>query len=70
MSEPLDLGALARRLAEIAEQLADEGTAEERAVELAREAAELSAEAGAGIEEALGELGERGAPDGEPGGAG
>ncbi|MGI9557478.1 MAG: hypothetical protein ACR2N5_06010 [Solirubrobacterales bacterium] len=53
-----ELRGLAARLSELAQRLSSEGTAEEEAVALAREAAELSARAGQAIDSALAELGE------------
>jgi hypothetical protein len=48
-----DFTALTRRLNEIADELRSEGVSDERAEELAREAAELVGEAGNEIERAL-----------------
>ena len=50
-----DFAALTARLSEIAEELRAEGVSDERAEELAREAAELVGKAGNEIERALGE---------------
>ena len=58
-----ELSELAARLAELADRLGDAQTPDEEAVKLAREAAELSAEAGQRIDSAVGELAERGGPD-------
>ena len=51
MSE--ELGRLAERLRELAEQLRDPSLADERVEELAREAADLAAQAGTEAEAAL-----------------
>jgi hypothetical protein len=51
MSE--ELARLAERLREVAEQLRDPSLEDERAEELAREAADLAARAGSGAEAAL-----------------
>jgi hypothetical protein len=48
-----DFTVLTRRLNEIADELRSEGVSDERAEELAREAAELVGEAGNEIERAL-----------------
>lgn len=48
-----DIRALAARLDELARELRAEGTTDERAEELAREAADLVAQAGNEIERAL-----------------
>ena len=48
-----DFGAMTARLNEIADELRGEGVSDERAEELAREAAELVGEAGNEIERAL-----------------
>ena len=58
-----ELSGLAARLAALADRLGDSETSDEQAVELAREAAELSAQAGQRIESALGELAKHGASD-------
>jgi len=55
------LGAAAGRLEAIAAALNDPGTDDARAVELAREAAQIAADAGASAAEAAREAAERGA---------
>ena len=58
-----ELSGLAARLEELAEQLSDTQTSDEEAVALAREAAELSAQAGKAIDSALAQITERGSSD-------
>jgi hypothetical protein len=55
-----DFAAMTARLNEIAEELRGEGVSDERAEELAREAAELVGQAGNEIERALREASARG----------
>ena len=64
--ETSELEAIAGRLRELAARLREGGLGEEEAVELAREAAELSARAGAAVEVALHEREERSATEAEP----
>ena len=54
------LGDAAERLERIAAELDDEGTADARAVELAREAAQIAAEAGGTVAEAARHAAEQG----------
>ena len=58
-----ELSELAARLAELADRLGDAQTPDEEAVKLAREAAEISVEAGQRIDSAVENLAERGGPD-------
>lgn len=51
--QPADIAALSRRLNELADELRSEGVTDERAEELAREAADLVARAGNEIERAM-----------------
>jgi hypothetical protein len=58
-----EIQAMADRLKELSERLADPELSDEEAEELAREASDLAARGGALIDERLRELADRGAPD-------
>jgi hypothetical protein len=58
-----DIQAMADRLKELSERLADPELGDEEAETLAREASDLAARGGTLIDERLRELADRGAPD-------